>query len=306
MLFHLVSRTHRGERWFVPELRDRFTRLIPAVVSRTDARLLAFAVMPNHLHILLRQGEMPLSASMQPLVRRVAYRVQRHHGIEGTVVERRFRDRLCESPDHAREALMYVHLNPWRAGLCGGTLDYPGTTYRAYLPGADPAAFGIAPEAQRLMLELFALTPRATRDDLCRDHLVWLRDRMTRDIRWRAGISDSGSPESDIAPSSLHSGHGDAAWLRHFAAHADRARNAIRRPRLDLRDRVMAELTRAGEGATLDQLRGSWLSRPLARMRARVIRGLSDDGYRTGDLARLFGTSPTTVSRAKYGYPAAP
>ena len=124
-IFHLTSRTHRHEEWFDPGLRTTIVELIHRMVARTDAQLLAYAVMPNHLHIVLRQGRMELAQVMQPLMRRVALQVQRQHGFEGSVVERRFRDTACTTPDHVRMAIVYTHLNPWRAGLCGDDLSYP-------------------------------------------------------------------------------------------------------------------------------------------------------------------------------------
>ncbi|MFW6330926.1 MAG: transposase [Gemmatimonadota bacterium] len=83
MVFHLVSRTHRHEPWFEPALRPGIARLIQDTTGRTDAELMAYAVMPNHIHVLLRQGYDELKDVMQPLLRRVAYRVQQYHGFEG-------------------------------------------------------------------------------------------------------------------------------------------------------------------------------------------------------------------------------
>lgn len=297
MIFHLVSRLHRREPWFVPDLRGEVASLIRRMIGRTDARLLAYAVMPNHLHVALRQGQTELGDVMQPLLRRVAHRVQVRHGFQGTVVERRYRDRLCRTADHARETVMYIHLNPWRAGLCDDDLAYPWMTQDAYLSGADPVSFGIDPHVQLSVLELFALGEERTREGLCRDYLRWLRWRMSHGRGSTSGFADLDGlppppPESLLAT---------RAWRRHFAGCVQRQGNGPVRTRPDLRDYVMAQLPRLAPGYQLSDLRGSWLPRPAVRCRKRLIRAAAGRGYRTGKIARLLDISPTTVSLAKHG-----
>lgn len=296
MIFHLVSRTHRREAWFTTELRSVIVDLIRRMVARTDAQLLAYAVMPNHLHIVLRQGRMELAQTMQPLMRRVAVRVQRVQQFEGTVVERRFRDTPCASPDHVRSAIVYTHLNPWRAGLCGDDLAYPWTSHAAYLPGADPTAFGIHPAAQERVLELFADEAHLSRDQLAvryRSHLEW---RMLQ-VRYVAAV-EAGHPATPPppAPSTVA---GDMAWLRLFSLNGSGAPGGDP-PLPDLRDFINNLISSCDPGLTIGKLRGSWVPRSVAQLRARLIRAAADRGFRTGELARFFAIAPQSVSRAKY------
>lgn len=297
MVFHLVSRLHRREPLFVPALRGEVASLIGRVAGRTDARLLAYAVMPNHLHIVLRQGQAPLAAVMQPLMRRVAHRVQTHHAFEGAVVERRYRDRLCATPDHVREAIVYVHLNPWRAGLCEDDLDYGWMTHRAYIPGANPTSFGIDPHAQISVLGLFAQNDGRSRAELCEGYLVWFRRRMEQD-RIRSG--NGGDTAIQPAGGQPDPGPGDRAWRESFALVGRESAHRERRQPLDLHDFVEIQLARWGPEYKLVDLRGSWLPRPAARCRTQVIRAVAAHGYATGKIARLFGIAPSTVSTAKY------
>lgn len=297
MIFHLVTRTHRREPLFTPDLRDEIASLTRRIVGRTDARLLAYVVMPNHLHVMVRQGQLELGAVMQPLLRRIAGRVQRHHGFEGAVFERRYRDRICQSAEHAREALVYIHLNPWRARLCGDDLAYPWMTHDGYRPGADPVGFGIDPHAQLNLLELFAGSNRRTRNRLCDDYL--------RRIQWRMGedrARDPAAVEAVQGPSAAppFTLHGDDAWRRHFAPSFRDPILPARSLRPDLRDYLDSHVARFAPGFTVRDLRGSWLPRSLARSRARLIRSAADRGYGTVALARYFDISPTTVSTARH------
>lgn len=296
MIFHLVSRTHRREAWFTPELRSVVVELIRSTVARTDAQLLAYAVMPNHLHIVLRQGWMELAQAMQPLMRRIAIRVQRTHGFEGTVVERRYRDTPCVSPDHVRSAIVYTHLNPWRAGLCGNDVAYQWTSHAAYLPGADPTLFGIDADAQQQVLELFADEPDLDRDQLAERYRAHVRWRMDHD-RYLAAL-EAGRP-STAPPPAPSAVAGDRAWLRIFSLPESGAPNGAR-PLPDLRDFVRNLVTSYDPGLSISQLRGSWVPRSVARLRARLIRAAADRGFRTCEIARFFAIAPQSVSRAKY------
>lgn len=297
MIFHLVSRTHRREPLFSPDLRAEVASLIQWMVGRTDAQLLAYVVMPNHLHLILRQGRSELSAVMQPLLRRVAHRVQRRHDFEGVAFERRFRDQPCRTADHVREALIYAHLNPWRAGLCGADLAYPWMTQQAYLPGADPARFGIDPHVQLQVLELFAGHGRHSRDEFCQDYSRWLQWRIDKDRARDATVRRSSSPETNPPPAAPG---GEDAWRRHFAPAVRYDFEGGRKSVPDLRDYIAGQLPRVAPGCTAEDLRGSFLPRSVARYRARLIRSAAERGYSTGDLARYFHISPTTVSTAKY------
>jgi putative transposase len=131
--FHIVTRTQGHADLFTPALRWTVLRLLRRYLLRSDARLLAFAVMPNHLHLVLIQGQQPLWRLMQPFLRAVALAVHAVHGGEGHVFERRYRDRICRDARHVIRAIAYVHANPVRAGLCTHPRDYPWTSYRAYV-----------------------------------------------------------------------------------------------------------------------------------------------------------------------------
>ncbi len=287
MIFHLTSRIHRREHLLVPAIRGEVTRLIRTMVGRTDAELLAYAVMPNHIHVILRQGPTQLSGIMQPLLRRVAHRVQAHHDFEGAVVERRYRDQLCATPEHVREAIVYVHLNPMRAHLCGDDLDYDWTSHCAYLPGISPADFGVDPIGQLPILALFAQSEGRTRAGLCGDYLAWLRYRIRQDK----------NPEERLPRPDTRAG--DATWHQHFGQPVGSTFGA-ERALPDIRDFILAQLPRLAPGHTLESLRGSWLSRPAARSRGDLIRAAARRGYRTCRIAELFAVSPATVSIAKY------
>lgn len=133
--FHLTARL-QGMQPLFTGLEGAVAQLIQQCAERADGELLAYAVMPNHIHIVYVQGTAGLAVYMQPLLTRVAWLMRQRRGVQGHVFERRYRDNACISADHLRNAIAYVHLNPVRAGLCRGVGDYPWTTHFAVCAAA--------------------------------------------------------------------------------------------------------------------------------------------------------------------------
>src|SRR5262245_39185834 len=134
--FHITARTHSGEFWF-EELRSEILAIIDRALKQTDALLLAYAIMCNHLHLVVRQGDAPLARLMQPIGQRTAYAVHRRCKRKGYVLGYRYFDVPCRGDAHLRNAIMYTHRNPVEAGLCKEPAEYQWSSALAYSSGAN-------------------------------------------------------------------------------------------------------------------------------------------------------------------------
>ena len=79
-VFHVTTRCQGRTHWFEEPIRDEIVRAVRDSLHKSDAVLLAFAIMTNHLHLVVRQMRDPLPALMQPLLTRAARRTQRLSG----------------------------------------------------------------------------------------------------------------------------------------------------------------------------------------------------------------------------------
>jgi REP-associated tyrosine transposase len=81
-------------------------------------RLLAWCVMPNHVHVVFRllPGE-GLAAILSSWKSYTAKEANRILGRTGKFWEREYWDRLIRSEDHLERAIAYVESNPGKAGL---------------------------------------------------------------------------------------------------------------------------------------------------------------------------------------------
>jgi REP element-mobilizing transposase RayT len=90
---------------------------IKAVLTETDTPCFAWAFMPNHFHMLLRTGQVPISTVMRRLLTGYAQQFNRRHRRHGPLFQNRFKSILCEFDAYFLELVRYIHLNPLRAGI---------------------------------------------------------------------------------------------------------------------------------------------------------------------------------------------
>lgn len=238
---------------------------------------------------------------MQPLLRRMALRLQDAHDVEGPVFWRPYASQACMDPSHARNAIVYTHLNPVRAGLCDDPADYPWSSHTLYAdrgPGAPPPE--LAPLRAlldpSLALPLFATTAAGSQTQLRADYRLF--------ARWRLETVGSQDGESNGAGSSASwSGSGlrrEDRWstslspLFHSPVRPGPHGRAVMTP--DLATLARATLAAETRTVTLDEIRGRSGGRERSRLRHCVIRRLHAAGYRNVDIAHFLDLSESAVS----------
>ncbi len=87
------------------------------ILIETSASCFAWALMTNHIHLLLRTGLFPISTIMRRLLTGYAQQFNRRHNRHGHLFQNRFKSFLCEEEPYLLELVRYIHLNPLRAGL---------------------------------------------------------------------------------------------------------------------------------------------------------------------------------------------
>jgi len=98
--------------------RDFFLRRLGDLVVDTGNPIYAFALLPNHFHLLIRHEKAPLATFMQRLLTSYAIYYNKKQGRNGHLFQNRYKSIPCGDEVHFAELLRYIHLNPVRAGLC--------------------------------------------------------------------------------------------------------------------------------------------------------------------------------------------
>jgi REP element-mobilizing transposase RayT len=299
--FHLTARLHQREALLLPDLRTEVVSIIRGQLCFSDVELLAYAVMPNHFHLVIRQGVAPLHRFMQPVMRRTARLVHRAHGRAGHVFERRYRDHACSNPLHLRNAIVYTHLNPVRAGLAQRPEAYPWTSHNAWTSGAAAADGSADPVSLDRGLALFATGRDRTTAELRQDYIAFVAWRVEID---RLSDDDHGVADPTACPTAPAVDQGDANWVDHFssapALHSPgpepgpRAA-AVGKP-LDLADIARLVVAEADERLDLDLVRSRFRRPPYVTVRNSIIRRCAAVGYKGVQIAAYLRISPRTVS----------
>jgi REP element-mobilizing transposase RayT len=117
-LHHIIVRGIARRRVFDDDAdRDFFIERLGLVLSETQTPCLAWALIPNHFHLLLKTGATPIAAVMKRLLTGYAMHYNRRHRRKGHLFQNRYKSILCQEEAYLLELVRYIHLNPLRAKL---------------------------------------------------------------------------------------------------------------------------------------------------------------------------------------------
>jgi REP element-mobilizing transposase RayT len=116
-LAHIMARGIDGHAIF-SDNNDRaaFLMRLQLCLSECGFRCLAWCLMDNHYHLMVRTTEKPLSSLMRPLNSGYARWFNEKYGRRGYLFQDRFKSVLCQDQEYARQLIRYIHLNPVRDG----------------------------------------------------------------------------------------------------------------------------------------------------------------------------------------------
>lgn len=117
-LHHIIFRgIDRRKIFRDDEDRDNFVDRLGRILTDTGTPCFAWALIPNHVHLLIRTGKTPLSRVMRRLLTGHAVWFNRRHHRHGHVFQNRYKSILCQEDPYLLELVRYIHLNPKRAKL---------------------------------------------------------------------------------------------------------------------------------------------------------------------------------------------
>lgn len=309
-IFHATARTLHRERLFTPDVRAGALADLVDVAPSSGSRILAVAIMSNHLHVVLQQGPRPLAALMQPLLRRLARRAQRAHDREGPIFWRHYGVVACLDPWHARNSIVYTHLNPVRAGICRDADDYPWTSHSLYAgtrpPGPTPVPALASAVDPLLGLPLFATGPERSTERLQADYRAVVDWRLAMD---RLGADQDPAADDSELPARPPAGWAGSSWaaslspLFHPPAYmAQRDDPALGSPAPDMTTIARNTMAIEAPGIRLELIRRSGRGRKWSHLRHAIMRRLHAAGYRNHQIAQFMQASESTVSNAVRGW----
>lgn len=97
--------------------RSRFVASLSKLIVQTGTECLAWSLMCNHVHLLLRPRQTLLAPVMRRLLTGYAVYYNLRHHRSGHLFQNRYKSIVCEEESYLLELIRYIHLNPLRAGV---------------------------------------------------------------------------------------------------------------------------------------------------------------------------------------------
>jgi REP element-mobilizing transposase RayT len=139
---HVTARGNRRQRIFLDEDdRERYLAELSRVCGQFESRVLAWCLMTNHVHLVLRVKANTISRLVQELHGEYAAEFNVRHGYRGHLFQGRFRDEIVQDETYLFEVAPYVDLNPVRAAIVEDPADWAWSSYRALAGLERPRPF---------------------------------------------------------------------------------------------------------------------------------------------------------------------
>jgi REP element-mobilizing transposase RayT len=171
-LHHIVIRGIEQKEIFRDDNdRQDFLKRLSRLLGETMTPCYAWALMTNHVHLLLRTGGVPIASVMRRLLTGYAVRFNRRHDRHGHLFQNRYKSILCEKDAYLKQLVAYIHLNPFRAGIVS---DIEGLEMFPY--AGQSALMGNVPRLWQdtgSVLALFGKTLKEARMNLQRHVVQW-------------------------------------------------------------------------------------------------------------------------------------
>lgn len=144
--YHVYNRGHNKQPIFL-NYKDyvRYITRLKEYLKKHAVTILAYCLMPNHIHFLIRQDT---EESIERFIHRLhtAYTMYFNKKYEyvGSVFQSRFKAKLVESDDYLLHVSRYIHLNPVELlhaqgpALNSELASYPWSSYHEYVHNVSP------------------------------------------------------------------------------------------------------------------------------------------------------------------------
>lgn len=131
---HVIQRGNNRQVIFMDEPdREMMLALIAETAPRLDVALHAYVLMPNHFHLLATPSTVEgLPQLMQAVGRRYVRHFNDRHGRSGTLWEGRYRSTLLQPEKYLMACMVYIDLNPVRAGLVAEAREFDWSSHAHY------------------------------------------------------------------------------------------------------------------------------------------------------------------------------
>jgi putative transposase len=132
-IYHVFSRGNEKREIYI-DRRDyvRFIQILAEAKAEHSFKLYAYALMPNHYHLLVETPRPNLSEIMHHVNSWYTVYFNARHTRVGHLFQGRYKAIVVQAETHLLELSRYIHLNPVRAGLVEDPASFQWSSLREY------------------------------------------------------------------------------------------------------------------------------------------------------------------------------
>ncbi len=140
-VYHVMTRGNEKKKIFLDNAdRQRFLDTLSSKGDNKEFILYAYCLMPNHVHLIIKEEEQDISTIMRRINTSYAMYFNAKYDRVGHVFQGRFTSEAIETYDYLVAAIRYVHNNPVKAGITATRTEYIWSSYNAYISGKSDMA----------------------------------------------------------------------------------------------------------------------------------------------------------------------
>ena len=293
LLQHVIVRgIERRDIFNDDDDRRHFVKRFSDLLAATGTDCLAWTLMSNHFHLLLRPRHISLAKFMKRLLTGYAVTFNLRHRRSGHLFQNRYKSIVCDEEPYLLELVRYIHLNPLRAGLvptmdeldryawCGhavllGKGDFPGQATAEVL-----ARFGKSVSASRRCYRFFV------EDGIA----MGSRSDLVGSGKQRRQPTPDYPEEKDLRDSRVL---GSGEFVEQLLLHAE-----SEPPRAKVPLEEIIESVRGNLGLSLTELTSKTRAQRVANARSIICHVAFACGHRGVDIARRLGITASGVTIA--------
>ena len=133
-IYHIMLRGINQQQIFEDEEdNEKFLQILKECKELSGFKLLAYCLMGNHIHLLIREGEESLEQVFKRIGGRFVYWYNVKYRRVGHLFQDRFKSEPVDSDAYLLTVIRYIHQNPVKAGICAKPEEYPWSSWREYL-----------------------------------------------------------------------------------------------------------------------------------------------------------------------------
>jgi len=279
--------------------REDFLHRLGKVLEQCQASCFAWTLIPNHVHILLRTGPVPLGKMMRRLLTGYAVRFNRRHQRSGHLFQNRYRSLVCEEELYLLELVRYIHLNAIRAGLVKdiGQLDRYRWSGHSVLMGRQKRGWQAREEVLSHFDEREEMGKRRYRQFICEGMRVGKRNDFVPEDANAYGETTDGKRSSD--PRILGC---DSFVEKILSSVGPSGRHPLILKRRQIELEGLIHFIAKALGVTSEEIKGGSRRRGISKARAALCYVcMTQFGVTGKELSQALEMSPTAIYLASVG-----